>query len=420
VTVGPTPLESSAIAESPEADAFSRGLEAVRNKIAPLRLSISAAVPSRVNLLVPSLHPGHVFGGRIAQLNLALRLAREGLRVRILLLEHASAPPNWVTRIQRYQGLEELSRRVEVGWVGDRSVPVEVSADDRFIASSWWSAHVAHAACGELGRRRFVYLIQEYHPLAHPSGTWAALAEQSYTLPHFAVFSTELLRDYFRARAVGVFSEGAATSDEGSLVFRNALTPVPPPRAAELESRRTKRLLVYARPERHAERNMFHLAVLGLRRAIEEGSLGDGWELLGIGKQGAERELRWGPVRLLLLPRADQSTYGDLLGRCDVGLALQHTAHPGLVPLEMASAGMATVTDHFETKTQDALRAISPNLIPVDATVEGLAGGLHEAVQRSEDYRGREAGARVDWPTTWDRAFHGGFVKQTLRFLEAC
>ena len=44
----------------------------------------------------------------------------------------------------------------------------------------------------------------------------------------------------------------------------------------------------------------------------------------------------------------------------DLGLALMLTPHPSLVPLEMASAGMATVTNSFENKTPAALEAISP------------------------------------------------------------
>ena len=40
-----------------------------------------------------------------------------------------------------------------------------------------------------------------------------------------------------------------------------------------------------------------------------------------------------------------------------------YTPHPSLVPIEMASAGMLTVTNTFENKTSEALRAISGNLL---------------------------------------------------------
>ena len=60
----------------------------------------------------------------------------------------------------------------------------------------------------------------------------------------------------------------------------------------------------------------------------------------------------------------------------DVGLALMYTPHPSLVPIEMASAGMLTVTNSFENKTAEAMAAISPNLITAEPSIEGVAGGL--------------------------------------------
>ena len=47
-----------------------------------------------------------------------------------------------------------------------------------------------------------------------------------------------------------------------------------------------------------------------------------------------------------------------------------YTPHPSLVPLEMASAGMLTVTNTFENKTAEALAAISPNLIAAEPDVD--------------------------------------------------
>ena len=78
---------------------------------------------------------------------------------------------------------------------------------DGFIATSSWTAHLAHGALRKLDRERFLYLISEYEPFSFPMGAFAALARQSYELPHFALFSTDLLRDWFRERRLGAFSE---------------------------------------------------------------------------------------------------------------------------------------------------------------------------------------------------------------------
>ena len=134
-----------------------------------------------------------------------------------------------------------------------------------------------------MSAERFLYLIQEYEPFTFPMGTYAALAGQSYELPHFALFSSELLRDYFRRHRIGVYAAGELEGDERSASFQNAITPVRRrPLAASWPRRAPRRLLFYARPEAHAARNMFELGVLALARGgRSEGLFADGWELQG-------------------------------------------------------------------------------------------------------------------------------------------
>ena len=72
----------------------------------------------------------------------------------------------------------------------------------------------------------------------------------------------------------------------------------------------------------------------------------------------------------------------------DVGLALMYTPHPSLVPIEMASAGMLTVTNSFENKTPERMTAIStePDYGRADGGCDrrrpGAGGGGVEDVAR--------------------------------------
>ena len=108
---------------------------------------------------------------------------------------------------------------------------------------------------------------------------------------------------------------------------------------------------------------------------------------------------------LQLVPRRDQAGYAELLREHDVGLALMYTPHPSLAPIEMAAAGMLTVTNTFETKSADALAAISPNLLAVEPTLEGVVGGLRDAVAGAGDAARRVRGAHVNWSRNWDESF---------------
>jgi hypothetical protein len=249
-------------------------------------------------------------------------------------------------------------------------------------------------------------------------GTYAALASETYRFPHVALFSSELLRDYFRRHEIGVYAAGAQAGDAASAAFENAITPVPAPSARELAARRARRLLFYARPEPHAARNMFELGVLALGRALERGAF-EGWTLHGIGTVGRARRLDLGGgASLELLPRADQNGYARLLREHDVGLALMHTPHPSLVPIEMAAAGMLAVTSTFETKTQAALAAISPNLIAAEPGVESVADALCAAAAAAGDAERRTRGSRVRWARDWDESFPDALLERLTALLD--
>ena len=140
-----------------------------------------------------------------------------------------------------------------------------------------------------------------------------------------------------------------------NLAFRNAITAVEPPTAAAMAARQTRRLLVYARPEAHAARNMYEVSMLALGKAVQERAIPANWKFYGIGAGSACRVRLTGNTSVALLRRCDQRRYGRILRGFDVGLALMYTPHPSLVPIEMASAGIVTVTNIYANKTAKAL-----------------------------------------------------------------
>ena len=87
--------------------------------------------------------------------------------------------------------------------------------------------------------------------------------------------------------------------------------------------------------------------------------------------------------QLTLVPRVSLAEYQMLLPRYDVGLALMLTPHPSLVPLEMAAAGLVTVTNTYANKTAETLRSLSSNVVPVAPNIEAIAAGIREAAGRA-------------------------------------
>jgi hypothetical protein len=376
------------------------------DKLEPLSMDVREGEPRRVDIIHPAVDLKHFFGGFIAIFNLARRLAERGHLVRVIALEPPGLPPDWRARLARYEGIGGFARELEVVFAADRAVPVPISSDDALIATHWTAAHVAAKALSELRAERFLYLIQEYEPFIFPMGSAAALARASYDLPHTALFSTELLRDWFAESAIGVFADGREHGRRSSTTFDNAITPVGPVEADDLRREGPRRLLFYARPEEHASRNLFEVGMMGLDAAVASGSLA-GWELTGVGTvelTGGAIELPRSGATLRLIPRSPQADYARLLRSFDAGLALMYTPHPGLVAIEMAAAGMTTVTNTFENKDTSALERISSNLIAADPTVEGVTAALGEVEARIGRLDERAHGSHVAWPASWDEA----------------
>ena len=154
------------------------------------------------------------------------------------------------------------------------------------------------------------------------------------------------------------------------------------------------------------------------RRALADGAFDDGWTLHGIGTVESARSARLGGgTALELLPRAAQADYGALLRDHDAGLALMYTPHPSLVPLEMASAGLLTVTNTFENKTAGALQAISPNLIRRPRPWPGVAAALADGGRGRGGRRRARTGSAVRWSRDWDASFDRELLERVAGLL---
>jgi glycosyltransferase involved in cell wall biosynthesis len=393
-----------------------RRVEFLERKMAPLRLAVNADEPTRINILVPEIGVDHLFGGYIGKFSFARRLAERGDSVRLVVVDPGEFDAEaWRRGVSGDRTLGPAFRRVQTADCQDRSVALKVSPRDLFVATTWWTAFIAHEAVKALGAERFLYLVQEYEPFTFPMGTYAALAAQSYALPHYALFSSGLLQDYFAARKIGVFAGGLARGRRESSYFENAIVDVAPDRA-KMERREGRRLLFYARSDEHAARNMFEVGVMALNRAIDAGAFGEGWEFWGMGTTYGDLSLSDGRV-LRMVGKLSLAEYRDLLGDFDLGLSLMYTPHPSLVPLEMAAAGMRVVTTACLNKGPDELRAISSNIDARPPTVAGVAEGLQAAVEAVGDVDDRIAGSAVRWARSWDEAFPDQLLAEVTGWL---
>ena len=327
-------------------------------------------------MLVPTLNPTEIFAGIVTALDIGLGLAARGYRVRFIATDLPVSSPG----TSRGFILHRLGPSADVGTIANRislhcgvqSPTLPAHRGDIFLATAWWSAHVAEKLIRRHGydQERFFYLIQDYEPHFYAWGPEYADAMASYDFNFEPVFNTTLLRDYFAARGFGF-----ATPD--ALAFHPSIDIARYSRGKRDSARPgPRRLALYGRPD--VPRNMYATAVEALARFVEREGLGsDDIDLISIGQNHGDVTLPGG-LTLKSLGKLPWEDYPDYLCSVDLGLSLMYSPHPSHPPIEMAASGVRVVTNSFGPKD---LNQLSPAILSVPATAPDLADALSVAWQ---------------------------------------
>lgn len=320
-----------------------------------------------LNILVPTLNPTEIFAGIVTAIDIGLGLARHGHAVRFVATDLPIASAAASSNFLRQRGPDVAGRAMLFD--ATTTMPLPGHPGDRFLATAWWTAHMANTLIrdGGYAERRFHYLIQDFEPNFYAWGTDFAGAMASYELNFTPIFNTSLLRDHFAAQGFGFAKNGGHCLRPAIDIATYSERPRPA-RGAR------RRLALYGRPE--VDRNMFPLAVAALGRFAEaEGLTARELELVSVGLKH-EDILLPGKLRLESLGKVPWADYPDFLTTVDLGLSLMYSPHPSHPPLEMAAAGARVVTNRFGPKD---LSAFSPSIHSAAPTAEALTAALRQA-----------------------------------------
>ncbi|WP_420100945.1 hypothetical protein [Bosea sp. (in: a-proteobacteria)] len=386
--------------------------------VAPLNFAIDPQLDSRptLNVLLPGMAMRAMSGGPNTAINLAYRLAAHGVALRFISTDIPMDENHEPIRAHfaSLTGLPADLPNVEIVCAFDRSKPLLIGRNDVFFASAWWNVQMIKRGLALTGPKRFLYIVQDFEPGLYAWSTRHALALETYNLDFHGIICGNFLADYLFESRVGRFGEPdfrAACTVFEPAVDRNKFYPDP------VKSRfAVRRLLFYARPT-SAERNLFELGLYALRCAVMTGVFAQGqWEFLFIGEALPDVDLGAG-ITIRSAPWLNYEGYAGLMRSSDVVLSLMLSPHTSYPPLEAAAAGAVAVTNSYANKTADALTAVSPNIVSVPPTLEGVVEGLTEAVRRLGGERpGR---GLLNVPADWDESF-AETVPRVLAMLELC
>jgi hypothetical protein len=339
----------------------------------------------RLTLLTPTVNPGQIFGGVATALKvfdeLADHLGDEFDR-RIVTTEADIAPEGYASfpdyRAQALFQSRDEAPRVLVDANDRTGGRLDLRAGDVFFATAWWTANLAHELIADqrilFGRETpLVYLIQDDEPYFYGWSSKYALAAAAYynggntltIINSEELFETMMAKYRFRHASFIPYRLNARIDE--------ALAPL----------RRERRILVYGRPT--VSRNAFEVICEALFRWQQrEPVTASRWRIISLGE---EFEPRWTvPVQNMEIGgKATLEDYADHLNRAAVGISLMLSPHPSYPPLEMAEAGVLTITNKYGCK--DLSRRFADIISIEQADPELLAEAIEVAVREAEARR---------------------------------
>ncbi|MEM9969771.1 MAG: glycosyl transferase family 1 [Pseudomonadota bacterium] len=335
-------------------------------------VSFSRTGPGRVVLMVPTLNPGEMFAGVATALDIGVGLAERGHNVLFLATDFPIARERVSLEFIRHRAQNPAAvppGRIEVA-CGATADTISLRASDRFLATAWWTAHLAQGLLHDFpfDARRFHYLIQDYEPGFYPWGHEYAAAEESYGFDFEPIFNSRPLQQHFAEL-------GLAQSSSPALVFAPSVD-VGRYIAVTRHPNRVPKLAVYGRPE--VARNLFPVCISALQRFLQSAGIRRGEiELVSVGL-AHEDVVFDGGIVLKSLGKIPWDDYAEFLGTVDIGLSLMLSPHPSHPPLEMAAAGARVVTNSFGAKD---LGTLSPAISSAQPTAGDVARALQQALQ---------------------------------------
>lgn len=322
-------------------------------EITPYSFRISKHEKKRLNLLVPSINPEHVFGGISTALKFYYELVDKlGYDSRIILTD--SAPTE--ATIQQYSDKYTFVKSEDDSNASKQIVPyndrynksIEVSENEYFMFTGWWTAYCTQDAYHKLEAEFhikpnvFINFIQDYEPGFYAWSSRYLLADSTYRseYPQIAIFNTGLLKEFFDLNNYDFYKsfvfEPVLNSKLKEILYNNQKTIY-----------KKKQILIYGRPS--VNRNAFELIVEALRKWVIQQNDVEEWDILSAGEMHGAVQLGKGK-QLVSVGKLTIEQYADVLLDSYAGISLMASPHPSYPPLEMSEFGVKVITNTYSNK----------------------------------------------------------------------
>lgn len=333
----------------------------------------------RINLLVPSINPEHVFGGISTALKFFEKLIEEsGYCSRIILTDATpsrTALKQYKDKYTYVKASKDSDARHQIVGYSDRYMQsIPVSKNDYFMFTGWWTAYCAQEAYLEFTKEtgikpnKFINFIQDYEPGFYPWSSRYLLADSTYRneYPQLAVFNSKLLHEFFIQNGYSFYKEY-----EFDPVLNGKLKEILEKNFGKVNKK--KQILVYGRPS--VDRNAFSIVVSSLKKWVENQKDIEDWEILSAGEYHLPVDLGRGK-ELVSVGKLTIEQYAQTMLDTYAGISLMSSPHPSYPPLEMSVFGIKVITNNYSNKD---LSSFNSNITSVaSASPSVIATKLNE------------------------------------------
>jgi len=371
--------------------------------IQPIQTVIVEDGPKRLNFVTDSIDSHSLLGGVATALIVATEFAnRSKLTLRIITRTTPVNPVNY----ENIMKISEIPTAQDVTYysdydrdaLGNVTYKLEISEDDIFFATSWWSA----AAIRKTSlRKNFYYIIQEVETLFYPHGDEHNRCSEIMQDDNiYYIINSHYLNDYFKEHEPNIVKHG---------VYFEPAFPKALYQPQSFVQKKKYKLFFYARPNN--PRNMFTYGINLLEKSIETGVLDTNeWDIYCAGQAIPELKFSNGYVAQNL-GLMSWHEYGEFLGGVDLALSLMYTPHPSYPPFDVACSGGVVVSNRCgNKKTFDWCKNVILSSLEENEFIESMAKGIELAKdmpQRQENFENSTI------PRAWQDT-----LGPTLNFME--
>lgn len=390
----------------PSSSNISSLCKVTNNPVEAIPTIITEEKVKRLNFVTDSIGPNSLLGGVATALIVATEFANKcDFELRIITRTTNVNPVDY-ENIMDISGVEpakhvsfysDYDRDIN----GNKDFKLEISKDDIFFATSWWSAEAIKKTSI---RKRFYYIIQEVETFFYPHGGEHYLCNQIMNDKNIDfIINSKFLYEYFKKNEPNIINNGTYFEP----AFPNALY-----HPQSFVKKNKYKLFFYARPNN--PRNLYSYGVNLLEKAISCGILDTSeWDIYCAGQEIPELRFSNGYTAINKGQMSWQD-YGEFLGDIDLAVSLMYTPHPSYPPYDVACSGGVVVSNKCLNKE---IFEQCKNVILSELNEKEFMSSLKEGIELAKNMTQRKENFENSTiPRKWNEVLDGAisFMKEKM------